>query len=479
MTKTPVGIARRLLFLIILTYTMLALAYAYLTPPWQNPDEPAHYNYAREIADRMRLPVLSPGDYDQQALEQLKVSKFSGNPDVSRIRYESYQPPLYYVLGAGMIALTPGVDFDLYAMRLLSVALGALVIIVIFVIAREVVGEDPLVALGAAGLVAFIPQHMAIAAAANNDALGELLLALLALLAIRRMKGLAVRRFVIAGAVLFGLALLTKLSAYVGVGLLAVGEMGHWWLIDQRRTRFPLLVGLGVAGGALLLSGWWFVRNALVYGNLDIMGLARHGQVVLGQPRTVWSLAALQHLVVTTFQSFWGIFGWMGVLLDVRIYWLLALLALMAVVGLAVFFARTLGCFCPWQRWALAILALQLLFMVGVLVYYNLTFIQPQGRYLFPASAAIGVFLALGLREMIDRPAVLAGLSAAGCLLCFLVVRGWFVLAIGVLAVVMIAGAWLFARRCYHQLVWGGLLGALAVLDLVSLLLFIVPALAS
>ena len=476
MTKTPAGIARRLLFLIILTYTMLALAYAYLTPLWQNPDEPAHYNYAREITDHVRLPILGPGDYDQQALEQLKVSKFSGNPDVSRIRYESYQPPLYYLLGAGVIALTPGVDFDLYAMRLLSVALGALVIIVIFVIAREVVGEDRLVALGAAGLVAFIPQHMAIAAAANNDALGELLLALLA---IRRMKGLAVRRFVIAGAVLFGLALLTKLSAYVGVGLLAAGEFGHWWLIDQRRTRFPLLVGLGVAGGALLISGWWFVRNALVYGNLDVMGLARHGEVVVGQPRTLWSLDALQHLVVTTFQSFWGIFGWMGVLLDVRIYWLLALLTLMAVVGLAVFFARTVQCFCPWQRWALAILALQLLFMVGVLVYYNLTFIQPQGRYLFPASAAIGVFLALGLREMIDRPAVLAGLSAAGCLVCFLAVRGWFVLGIGLLVVVMIAGAWLFARRCYHLLLRGGLLGALAVLDLVSLLLFIVPALTS
>jgi hypothetical protein len=167
----------------------------------------------------------------------------------------------------------------------------------------------------------------------------------------------------------------------------------------------------------------------------------------------------------------------MGVPVDVRIYWLLALLTLLALAGLALFFARSLHCFCPWQRWALAILAVQFLAMLVVLVYYNLTFIQPQGRYLFPASAAIGVFMALGLREMSARPAALATLSALGCLVCFLAVRGWFVLAIGALAAVVIAGAWRWARPWYRLVLWGGLLAALAALDVICLVWFIVPAL--
>src|SRR3972149_6411328 len=55
----------------LLVYLLIGLQYAALTPAWQVPDEPAHYNYIRHIAEHGVLPVLNVGDYDQTFLSQL------------------------------------------------------------------------------------------------------------------------------------------------------------------------------------------------------------------------------------------------------------------------------------------------------------------------------------------------------------------------------------------------------------------------
>jgi hypothetical protein len=85
------------LLLILSVYVLLAALYAVFTPKWQAPDEPAHFNYIRAIGDTGALPVLQKGDYDQNYLEQIKAAKFPASMSVDAIRYESYQPPLYYI----------------------------------------------------------------------------------------------------------------------------------------------------------------------------------------------------------------------------------------------------------------------------------------------------------------------------------------------------------------------------------------------
>ena len=64
-------------------------------------------------------------------------------------------------------------------MRLFSVALGGSLIVVAFLIVRQVAPDSPALALGTAAFVAFVPQHVAMMAGANNDSLAELLLALI------------------------------------------------------------------------------------------------------------------------------------------------------------------------------------------------------------------------------------------------------------------------------------------------------------
>src|SRR5207302_2695375 len=108
-TTSGLGQARRaryltvaVLSLTLIAYALLAFGYITLTPIWQNPDEPAHFNYARFVAETGGLPELRAGDWDSAFLERLKKGGLGPTASVASIRYESWQLPLYYPLAAAL-----------------------------------------------------------------------------------------------------------------------------------------------------------------------------------------------------------------------------------------------------------------------------------------------------------------------------------------------------------------------------------------
>jgi 4-amino-4-deoxy-L-arabinose transferase-like glycosyltransferase len=401
-----------LLFIIILAYLALGVAYAVNTPKWEVPDEPAHYNYVRHLAETGRFPVLQMGDYPHDYLEEIKAAKFSDSMSIDPIRYEAHQPPLYYLLAAVIYKATSSLPLDqqVVVLRLFSVALGGLLLYVAYLLVKEVFPHSDVLALATTAFVATVPMHIALTAAINNDALAELILSLLLLLAVRWLKdAIPTRRYVVLGGILLGLGLLTKTTIYPAVLLLAVVEAGRWWRQGRhsRPLLFPLVALLTLS---LSLSFWWFARNVLTYGDLDLFGWGRHDAIVVGQPRTAEWVAQFgakyvaKAFVLTTFKSFWAQFGWMGILVDERIYLVLFLLCAVVVLGLALFVVKTVAqprSLLPDQRWALGLLTLSALLTFGSYGWYNLTFVQHQGRYLFPALVPLGLFFALGFRELI------------------------------------------------------------------------------
>src|SRR5687767_3037675 len=102
--------ARVVVALALLAYVALALGYAIRTPIWQNPDEPAHFNYVAHVASTGTLPELQPGDWDSELLERLKNGRLLPADAVSAIRYESWQPPLAYLLAAPVLRLSAAAD---------------------------------------------------------------------------------------------------------------------------------------------------------------------------------------------------------------------------------------------------------------------------------------------------------------------------------------------------------------------------------
>ena len=409
---------RLALVLILLAYAVIGTLYAACTPPWQAPDEPAHYNYIRALAEERALPVIEEGDYDQEYLSRLTSQKFPPELSIAPLRYEDHQPPLYYLMAVPVYLLFDGALFPL---RLLSVVLGLFLLTVVHRLVRDLFPDRPFLALAAVVLIAFLPQHGAMTAAVNNDTLAELVLATALWLAVRPNP----RPWVL-GAVV-GLALLTKTTAYVAlpVALLALWWDGTRMNADERgvsctlsaspRARpHPVLYAAAQTGrmlfAALLLAGPWLLRNVTVYGWTDPLGLARHNAVVQGQPRTAEWLAqygplglALRFLR-TTFQSFWGQFGWMGVPMHPPVY--LALAALSALLGvgfLAWWLDRRRPRLTSLQQRGIVLLALSASLTVISYLWYNLTFVQHQGRYLFPALVPLALAGALGLEWWADR----------------------------------------------------------------------------
>lgn len=409
-----------LLSLVVAVYIAVGVLYAVYTPPWQVPDEPAHYNYVRALAEGEGLPVMEPGDYDQRCLECLKARRFPAtlSPEdaeacgddsgtacsgysVAEVTYEDHQPPLYYLLAAPLYRLFGG---GLLPLRLFSVFIGALLLAAVFGVGRAVFPSHPQIALMAAAFVAFIPQHVAMMAGVNNDALAELVAAGVLWALIRYVCGVGERPWPIG--VLLAAALWTKGSVYALPAVAAIAVALRW-----RRERRPWLWVAGqlawILTPMLLLALPWGVRNGLVYGWNDLTAQARHDAVVVGQMRPLDYVALngwasyWERACVFTFQSFWGQFGWMGVLLPASLYRGLALLSIVMAAGfLWWLFDRRRPRLSSCQRASLTLMLAVGLCVALMYVWYNTKFVQHQGRYLFTALAPLGVAAALGIERM-------------------------------------------------------------------------------
>ncbi|MDE2635292.1 MAG: DUF2142 domain-containing protein [Chloroflexota bacterium] len=428
---------KRLCLTILLLYLVAGALFAIYTPAWQLPDEPAHYNYIRQLVEDGCCPRIEAGDWSSEYLAQLTSSRFAPKflDELASIQYEDHHPPLYYMLASLVYRLTAG---DLIALRLFSLTLGAGVVALSYLISRRLLPAQPQVALGVMALVAFLPQHLHMLSAVNNDALAELLVGLTLLWLLRYLDG--EHALVWQLGILVGLALLTKLTIYF-LALLAPLAIWLRWRQTHAAPR-ALLRSLAVCAAiALLIGGVWQLRNISVYGFPDLLGLAAHDAVVADQPRTADFIRAqgagpyLAQMLGTTFKSFWGQFGWMALPLDDVlggwIYRGFALLTLLGVSG-----ALASGRRQPAAAGRLILLAalLAVLLQFG---YYNLEFQQWQGRYLFPALIPIACALVCGLDWW--RARLLSRMDAARWLIP-LALSSLFVLDLYLLARVIVPG---------------------------------------
>ena len=416
---------RLILTLILALYFALGVLFAVATPAWQAPDEPAHYNYVRYLAEKGSFPVLHMGDYPHAYLEEIKSRKFPPDLSIDPIRYEFHQPPLYYALAAPIYGLAAG---DPLALRLFSVMLGAGVVLLAYAIARRALPSRPALALATAAFVAFLPQHLATVSQVGNDVLAELLYAaVLYVLVTRVISKQEVKKQYTSGhtlqtiglGLLLGLILITKTTAYIAVPL-AGGVLIWQWRQERAGLRRILAEGATVVFPAALIALPWYARDIAVYGWPDFLGLNRHDEIVVGQLRAADFLAQQGWQAYwlragrDTFRSFWGQFGWMGVVLDSRVYFALLLLSGVTCGGLVL---RAID---RRLRLTPAIVLLGTACLLTLLVYawYNTQFLQHQGRYLFTALIPIAVFFSLGwegaLRPRASR-VLAATLIGVGC----------------------------------------------------------------
>jgi hypothetical protein len=290
---------------------------------------------------------------------------------------------------------------------------------------------------------------------------------------------------------LLGLGLITKTTVYIAIPLVAVAL---WWVTGRKWATWLKQAAI-IYGLAMLIALPWYGRNVALYGQFDLLGLGRHDEIVVGQLRTAdqitqvgWPTYA-RDLVTTTFHSFWGQFGWMAVPMDGRTYLFLTLLSLVALGGFFGFWRTVTLAYSPaklsvQQQRALGLMALTIALMVLGYGWYNFSFVQLQGRYLFPALIPLGFFFSLGLSEALAPRWAWWLVGGLALTLGWVVLSGlvgndldkWAMLLVG-LALALAAGrAWL-ARRWLVPTSWLMMLcyGGLALLALLSPFWFVVP----
>lgn len=419
--------ARVWLVLLLAAYFVVAVRYAALTPNWQAPDEPAHYNYIAHLAETATLPVLRMGDYNARLLAHLVGQGFPAGESIADLRYESYQPPLFY------IAATPvywAADGSLFALRLFNIYLGMAALTLIWLALELVFPAKPLIRLGATAFAALLPMHVAVMSAVNNDVLAELLILAATLVLLRWMRvhyypdeyaaltdeerNHRQQIHLLGLGVLLGLGLLTKIYVYALLPIFAAVIVWTLWHkarswrtfgVGVRRTLWMILPALAVA-----LPMW--LRNLLIYPGWDFLALRWHDLVVYGQSTTEgWiaeygSVAYIERAFTLTFRSFWGVFGWLSTMMDERVYTAALIFSGVLFVGLLWASVRLLTDspdtdMDTFQVTVLAILGILLLAVGASYIWYNLKFVQHQGRYLFWGMLAIGTVVALGWREVL------------------------------------------------------------------------------
>jgi hypothetical protein len=437
----------------LIVFSCLALGYAAGTPAWNNPDEPAHYMYIAQIAETATLPVLQPQDWTPDRLTLLIQSHFPAGSDISSLRYEAWQPPLYYLLAAPMYRLSPADPpfARLQALHAFNILLGVATLVLSYAISREVFVRVPAssalesssawgrtrwltvastpnegvwLALAMPGVLIGVPMLASTSAAINNDNLANVLGALLTLLLIRTVvapdgSSAAAARL---GAVL-GLGVLTKLTlgVFLPIALLAIAVRA---VRHRQRRDEPIYEAVVLLAIMLLVLSPWLVRQGLTYGWDDLLAKGRHDAVMTGQhgfssftlsDPLSW-LRFLRVWTETLFRSSWALFGWVQITAPGELYVLWKALTLVAVVGAAVNFARQLATG-HTQGWHTvdprpALLGVVVMGTLLTIVYYNVTTdIQPQGRFVFVAAAAIGTLFVLGWATVLPSRARLPGLS--------------------------------------------------------------------
>jgi len=326
-------------------------------------DEPAHFNYVRYLVQHRALPVQTRHVAEPGAFE--------------RADFEYYQPPLYYLLCAPLVAAAED-HAGLTLCRALSLACALLSLLALSRVLA-------LLGLGAsarrAGVLfaAWLPVHAYFTSLVSNDSLSWLIALLITHELLRRI-GLAADRPQGHAAdlrlgVLLGLGILTKsaLAVFFPVMLLAYAVLR----LDRRRALVGAAIALGIS---LAIAGPWYARNVMVYGSPFAL------QVGFGPPEPGrWSLLAQAHAAAITIRTFW--FPMQHVPTTPAILALRALgmtlIALHATAALG-YLARRL----PLDRPTLVAGALLAAVVAGH-VALNLTWGESEGRFLLPALAPL------------------------------------------------------------------------------------------
>ena len=399
-------------WLLPLLFFGIGLSYVYASPHFEASDTSGHVGVIKWIADHGTLP-------EQSANHEHIYGQ------------EGSQPPLYYLLMAPIWSLLDTSDFDdfyrlnplviaghplrlgnrnhifyqqpyppnltgtsltLYVIRLFTLGMSAVTVAVVYQTARTIMPESVGFAALATSLAAFNPQFLFISSSVSNDNLVAMLVSLIAWQTLVMLRdGFQTKRSLFL-AILVALTALAKLNGLVMLPMVALA--GIWLAWRTRNIRGLMMLVGSMLGFWLVIAGWWYSRNLLLYD--DLFGTTAMLDFY-GRRHTT-----LKRLLLEEFEgfriSYWGLFGGFSILSHKIHYYAMDALSLMSVAGLLIYLAKNRR-----KRFVLtafSFLGILLTTGIAMLLWWTLQTTASTGRLLFPYIASISILMAMGLSAL-------------------------------------------------------------------------------
>jgi len=417
----------------LLAVAAYGIVFIFAVPPWQNPDEPTHFEYAQLLsgkADTTPLQaeiIVSMDRHNYWELVKVETplvlpESFSLAPFLqgapSQIRKN---PPLYYFI-AGLFlrpVTTLSLESRLYCLRFFSLLLTLATVVVIGLAIRELPG-NPSVSLAFLAPAVLIPQFIMIGASVSVEPAVNLVGAVIFLLCMRMwFRGFSVSRAaLIFSACLVGLVISYKLTALLLPAVICcIFSPGS--ISKHRHPARGLILLILLAAGYLLLT-WFFpeaiakLMTRLSMGLSGILGIVERGSEI---SRGYWAWFNTR-----VFESVWFRYGWMKYSLPGVYYNFLQVFCLVSLVGLAT------GCLRRPYFHRVRELFPSIIFAVSSLLalylYWGATGGESsaQGRHLFLAAGPWGILFGTGYLGFFPRRS--QGGAAIGLTVLFILLVG-------------------------------------------------------
>jgi hypothetical protein len=177
----------------------------------------------------------------------------------------------------------------------------------------------------------------------------------------------------------------------------------------ERSWKKYLVANLVLLAVTLALSGWWFVRNQVLYG--EPTAIRRTNELWGGRdPSRSWGAAIME--LPYAWSSLWGRFGYGQIPMPAWIYTAMLIVTIAAVFGLLIGLLRgprfkrdlrDLRELSPRASETLILLAAVIIFAGMLFGYMLISTAGPMGRFFFPALPALAVLMMLGLGHFVSE----------------------------------------------------------------------------
>lgn len=373
-----------------------------LAEPFQScPDERMRYGVVNYIFENNSLPV--EGD----PLLRDEIYGFS----------YAASPPMPYILAAIFMKVASVFSSSqivlLMASRMVSILSGVGFVIMAIKIS-ELLFPNKTGKWCFIFLCAFWPQVVFLFTYFNCDALALFLVALVFYFLIKGTQSGWETPTCVGLSIAIALCALTY---YNTLGIIICSIFVFYMSHYMRGTPLKSVVSktLLIIGIAMILAGWNFIRNAILYHG-DFLGFSITHSLgeAFAQPgftpsergaKSVIQMTSISGLIywfVISAKSFIGFFGQMDIPLKAWMYQIYYLLTILSICGF----------FCFIRKWVKGkkpqnekiILGIGMFICASITfalsIYYSFSDFQPQGRYLMPGFLSVAWFISVGLDQI-------------------------------------------------------------------------------